>query len=45
MEVLFTKVKKILNSEVAAIKLFIIRFGLAVDGLELAKKIENYPEG
>ena len=44
MKVLFNEIKKTLQSELAAIKLFIIREGLNIDGVELKKNIEGYPE-
>jgi len=44
MKSLFDKIRKELASEIAAIKLFIIRYGLRADGIELSRKIEGYPE-
>lgn len=44
MKDLFNEIKTILRSELATIKLLIIREGLNVDGVELKKNIPEYPE-
>lgn len=44
MRELFEQVKGILHSDMAALKLFVVRYGLAVDGRELEGSIPGYPE-
>jgi len=44
MQEIFEKVKNILNSEVATIKMLIVSYGLYIDGAELARTFKGYPE-
>jgi len=44
MKTIYAKIKKELISEIAAAKLFIIRYGLNIDGIDLERRIEGYPE-
>jgi len=44
MKDVYESIKSILGVEIAAIKLFIIRYGIFIDGYLLADKIEGYPQ-